>query len=347
MAAVWAGPLGHLFDRFGAKRVIVPSVILLGSVFASLSVLTPHLWHLYAVFAIVGVAGMGTSPMAYARVLAGWFDRRRGVALAIAISGGSLGGVVHPPSAEALIRVVGWRGATLIFGGLLVAVGLPIILRFVRERPYVELEPLGDGMGHSGASVREGMKSRVFWILIIVLFSSSIAHNATLVHLSALLTDRGVPADRAAMALSAMAGGSVVGRLLTGWLVDRYFAPFVSLVLLALAALGTFMLSGAHSFATGALAAMLIGFGMGGESDVIPYLLSRYFGLRSFSTLYGLTWTAAALAGVVGPILMGRAFDATGSYEAMLVRLAALTLLVATSMLALPGYARLPATASR
>ena len=88
----------------------------------------------------------------------------------------------------------------------------------------------------------------------------------------------------------------------------------------------------------GVVAAALIGFGMGGEADVTPYVVARYFGLRSFSVLYGLTWTFYAVAGAIGPILMGKAFDATGSYEALLVRLALATLAVAALMLLLPAY---------
>jgi hypothetical protein len=84
--------------------------------------------------------------------------------------------------------------------------------------------------------------------------------------------------------------------------------------------------------------AALIGFGMGGEGDVTPYLLSRYFGLKSFSTLYGFTWTAYAIAGAVGPVVMGRAFDATGSYSALLVQLAAVTLVAGALLLLLPRY---------
>jgi cyanate permease len=171
-----------------------------------------------------------------------------------------------------------------------------------------------------------------------VLFCSSIAQNGAITHMAALLTDRGVPASGAAIAVAAMGGASLVGRLLTGWLLDRFFAARVSFALLAVSALGTFVLSGAHSLTMGAVAAVLIGLGMGGEADVTPYMLSRYFGLRSFSTLYGFTWTAYAFAGAIGPILMGEAFDATGSYEALLVMLAIGTLGVAALMLCMPGY---------
>jgi MFS family permease len=112
----------------------------------------------------------------------------------------------------------------------------------------------------------------------------------------------------------------------------------VSIALLAVAALGTFLLSGAQSLAMGVVAAVMIGIGMGGEADVTPYIVSRYFGLRSFSLLYGFTWTAYASAGALGPILMGKAFDLTGSYEALLVRLALAALGVATLMLFMPPY---------
>ena len=164
------------------------------------------------------------------------------------------------------------------------------------------------------------MTSRIFWILVVVLFGSSIAQNGAIDHISALLTDRGVSAGGGALALSAMGGASLLGRLTTGWLLDRFFAAACRCALLSIAALGTFLLSGADSLTMGVVAAALIGFGMGGEADVTPYLLSRYFGLRSFSVLYGLTWTFYAVAGAVGPVLMGKVFDATGSYESLLVQ---------------------------
>jgi len=92
----------------------------------------------------------------------------------------------------------------------------------------------------------------------------------------------------------------------------------------------------------GVVAAVLIGLGMGGEADVTPYLISRYFGLKSFSMLYGVTWTFYAVAGAIGPILMGKAFDVTGSYQALLTQLAFATFAAAVLMLFLPRYAPLP-----
>jgi predicted MFS family arabinose efflux permease len=332
--AACSPPLGYLFDRVRPTRIIVPCLIVFGCAFASLALLGPRIWQLYATFFVLGVVGNGTAQMAYTRAVSSWFERRRGTALAVVMSGGAVGAIVLPPAAETLIESIGWRRACVVLGAMVLVVGVPIVSRFIRERP--------SGHGRTtvldGVSVREGLTSRVFWILVIVLFAQSIAQNGALTHMSALLTDRGVPASGAALALSAMGAASLLGRLTTGWLLDRFFAPKVGFCLLSVAAVGTYLLSDAGSLTVGVVAAALIGFGMGAEADVTPYILSRYLGLRSFAMLYGLTWTAYAIAGAVGPILMGRAFDATGSYSTLLTELAVGTFLIASLLLLMPAY---------
>jgi MFS family permease len=335
MIAVCSPPLGYLLDRVGARRVILPCMTVFGCAFASLALLTHHLWHLYAVFAILGAVGSGTAHLAFTRAVSTWFDRHRGMALALVMTGGAVGAIVLPPAAQALIQSLGWRAAFAILGAMVLAVALPVVVPLVRERP---------GFGRAsrveaeGASVAQAMRSRAFWILIVVLFLFSIGQNGALAHLSALLTDRGVSPHDAAIAVSLMGAASLLGRLVTGWLLDRFFAPGVAFCVFVLAALGIFILSSAHSLGMGSLAAILVGAGMGGEADMTPYILSRYFGLRSFSMLYGFTWTGYAIAGAIGPVLMGRAFDTTASYQALAVKLSVLTLFAAGLMLAMPAY---------
>jgi MFS family permease len=332
--AACSPPLGWLLDRYPARRIILPCLTVFGCAFGSLALLTRHLWHLYVVFLILGIVGNGTAHLAYSRVLTTWFRARRGLAFSILLGGGALGAMVLPPIAEALIHFAGWRASFAILGACVLVVGLPCGWFVVeRSRPiHSATDPA------SGASVRDGIRSRIFWIIVAELFLISISQNGAVTHLAALLTDRGVAAEKAALAVSAMGGAILAGRLLTGWLLDRYFAPRVAVCLFALSALGTFLLAGARSFELGVAAAALIGFGMGGEGDVTPYLLSRYFGLRPLSTLYGFTWTAYAIAGAVGPVIMGRAFDLTGSYRTLLMQLAGITLAAATLMLFLPRY---------
>jgi MFS family permease len=339
--AVCSPPLGHLLDRFGPRHVILPCMAVFGVAFASLGFLTPRLAHLYAVFVLLGIVGNGTTQMGYARAVSTWFDKRRGLALALMMAGVGTGSIVFPPIAQALIAGHGWRAAYFVLGSLVLILGLPLTALFVRERPH-------DGTGVSverrtglgGMTVAQGLRSRAFWILIGTLFLSSVSMNGAITHLSALLTDRGVTTANAALAASMLGLASFFGRLITGFLLDRFFGPRVGFCLCALSAGGILLLARAGSSVPGMAAAVLIGLGVGAEADLTPYLLTRYFGLRAFSALYGFTWTAYAIAGAIGPVWMGKAFDATGSYGSLLTLLSGTTLAAAGLLLWLPQYPR-------
>ena len=142
----------------------------------------------------------------------------------------------------------------------------------------------------------------------------------------------------AGLLVGILGGTSLLGRVGVGWLLDRFFGARVAFAITLSTASGIFLLARANSFAAGCLAAALIGIGAGGEAAITPYLLTRYFGLRSFSTLYGVTWTFYAAAAAVGPVILGRAFDSTGSYTSLLVILAAALALAAAMNLFLPRY---------
>ena len=335
--AVCSPPLGHLLDRFGPRRVILPCMAVFGVAFGSLGFLTPRLVHLYAIFVLLGIVGNGTTQMGYSRAVSTWFDKRRGLALALVMAGVGTGAMVFPPAAQALIAAHGWRAAYIVLGSLVLLLGLPLTALFVRERPR---DSAARRTVLEGMTVAEGLRSRTFWILIGTLLLSSVSMNGAITHLSPLLTDRGVPAASAALAASMLGLASFFGRLLTGFLLDRFSGPRVGFCLCAMAAGGILLLARAGASLPGMAAAMLIGLGVGAEADLTPYLLTRYFGLRAFSTLYGFTWTAYAMAGAIGPVWMGKAFDATGSYASLLTLLAVSTLVAAGLLLMLPGYPR-------
>jgi predicted MFS family arabinose efflux permease len=173
----------------------------------------------------------------------------------------------------------------------------------------------------------------------------ALSANGAIAHLSAILTGAGVSAHSAAAALSVLGATGIAGRLVTGHLLDRYFAPRVSLGMLLLCWASMIVLANAHTAMVGILAAALLGFGLGSEADVTPYLIARYCGLKNFSMLYGLSWTAYAFGAAFGPVITGRAYDAAGAYQSRFIMLLALPCLIGALMtLFLPRYqSELPA----
>jgi len=348
VAALLAPTVGALVDRIGARRVVIPCLTAAGIVFAARGFMTPPFWHVAILFALTGLFGLGCAPVAYVRLLSTWFDQRRGQALGLAVSGAALGAMVHPTLAQALVNVMGWRNAQFVLSALMLALGLPVVVTYLRLRAQAPAPPLPAKVGRvSETTVASALATPAFWIIGTGTLCDSVVNSSMTVHLPALLSDRGVGAELSALALSTMGAAALCGRLSSGWLLDRFFGPYVAASLLAMSSAGLLVIAGAQSATAGLVAAALVGFGMGGDADVTPYLLTRYFGLHAFSTLYGWTFTATAIAWAVGPTLMGRAYDVGGSYTPHLFRLTVILVGATGLMLALPRYAVPPSEVSR
>jgi MFS family permease len=329
--------IGRLIDRFGPRRIILPCMTVFSCAVASLGLLRSGLWQFYAISVVIGIVGNGAAHLAYARSISTWFEKRLGTALAFVMMGAGLGAMILPVVAQGVITHSGWRAAYFTLGGLALLLGLPLSWRYVFERGGTvrnEAAPVH----HEGLTFKQGLRSYAFWIIVAVLFVSSISMNGAITHLSALMTDRGITSGDAAWCASILGGMSVPGRIGTGWLLDRFFGARVAFVVSLITAAGIFLLANASTFPAGCIAAALIGLGAGGEAAITPYLLTRYFGLRAFSTLYGLTWTFYAAAGATGPVILGRAFDMTGSYASLLATLAVALSFAALINLLLPKY---------
>jgi MFS family permease len=329
--------IGRLLDRYGPRRTILPCIVVFGLGFASLSLLTPSLLHFYLVFIFVGLAGNGTTQLAYSRAASTWFFERRGLALSLIAAGAGVGAMALPLLAAWLIQNYGWRTAYRTLGLLALAVSFPLTSLLVREA-----EPLGPSNvkteNRLSTPFLASIRTRPFQLLVLAIFLYSITFNGVISHLSALLTDRGLSLKTAAQALSVLGACGLAGRLATGFLLDRFFGVRVSMVFFLTTVAGVLLLSQGKAVAAFTGVAM-IGFAAGGESDITPYLLSRYFSLQNFSTLYGLAWTAYAMGTAVGPVLMGKLYTSTGSYESWGIQLLAVpTLLSALCMALMPPY---------
>lgn len=330
--------LGRWIDRFGPRRIILVCMTIFGCGVASLALLHPRIWQFYAICFLLGLVGNGAAHLAYSRAISTWFESRLGLALAFVMLGAGFGAMILPVVAQNTISRFGWRAAYGVLGTIALLLGLPLSWRYIHDRRRPVSTRTSSATLHAGSTWQQGLQAYSFWIITAILVVSSMSMNGAITHLSALLTDRGITVADAALCASVLGGTSVVGRILTGWLLDRFFGAHVALAINLVTAMGIFLLARAGHFSIGCLAAGLIGIGAGGEAAITPYLLTRYFGLRAFSTLYGLTWTFYAAAAAIGPVILGRTYDLTGSYASLLVLLAAALAIAAAMNLLLPRY---------
>jgi MFS family permease len=339
MTVAFCSPgIGHLLDRYPPRRIILPAIVLFSAGVASLAFLGSHIIQFYLSYLLLGIVGNATAQLAYSRSVSTWFVARRGLAFAVTLTGSGVGSILLPLIAQRTLELYGWRSAYLVLGGLALLVAFPLTAIFVREKPTAlrcANHPSSEGM-----SVSQALSSKIFWILMASILLYAFSANGVIAHLSAILTNYGVPAHSAALALSVLGASGIIGRLITGHFLDRCFAPRVSLVMLLLCSGSLILLAHAHSATTGIAAALMLGFGLGSESDVTPFLIARYCGLKNFSMLYGLSWTAYAFGAAFGPVLVGKAFDKAGAYQSSFVMLLSLPCLAGALLtLLLPRYA--------
>jgi len=334
--AVFSPGIGTLLDRFPPRRIILPSIVVFASAYASLSLLTPNIARFYLTYFVLGVVGNGTAQLAYTRAVLTWFQRRRGLALAIVLTGSGTGSIVIPLVTQVVIQRYGWRSGYLGLG-CIALLGIPLTALLVKNRPVPAMET--HPHFQSGISMASALRSLVFWTLAIMIMLEAFGSNGLISHLAAVLTERGVSAESAALALSVMGATSILGRLTTGILLDRYFAPYIAMLMLGIAGIGIFVLTAATASPLALIGTALLGYGLGSEADVVPYMIARYFGRKHFAALYGLTWTAYAVGGATGPIVVGHFYDRAGMYQPRMIAALAFTCVIGAALsLLLPRY---------
>ena len=334
VALLVSGPaLGWLLDRYGGKRVALISIPLLALVFLWLSRFDGSLGTFYLIFALAAVVAGGTGPIVYTRVVNGTFTFARGLALGITMTGFGLTALVLPLILAPVINGSGgWRAGFLVLA-LIALVPVPFVLLGFRGRR----EATSEAAGHAGALRREALRSRVFWTLVAGFVLVGISVGSMIPHLIPLLTDGGLSPIEAASIASVLGVGSIAGRLIIGYMVDRFFAPFVATPLFVLTAGGLLLLLVSGPW-TARVAALLIGLASGAEGDLIGYFLARYFGLRSYGFLFGLAYGLFSVGAAIGPIIAGAFFDAQHTYDTAVVLMAALLAVAAATIITLPRF---------
>jgi MFS family permease len=340
--------VGRLADRFGARSVILIATTIFALLLVSAPLLSGKLWSFYLFFGLLGFVGSAPAPIPYVKVISRWFDRHRGVALGFTMVGIGSGAILMPAFVQRLIAMLGWRSTYMVIGLLVIVVSVPIVALFLKESPEERgLLPDGAPVARSGAqkqnseeglSWREARHSAKFWLMVGAVFLVGVSVHGCVLHLAPLLSDRGLSPQRIALAITVLGSSLMIGRVASGYFLDRFFAPRVAMSIFGAVSFGIVLLRAAAGTPLVFLAVFLIGLGMGAEVDIIAYLTSRYFGLRAFGEIYGYAFASYTLAGALGPWLMGLGFDRSGSYGFILVGFLLATLLAAVLMSRLGPY---------
>jgi MFS family permease len=339
---------GRLADRFGARRVILVSTVIFALLLIFSHLLPAKLWSFYLFFCLLGFVGSGPAPIPYVKVISRWFDRHRGLALGLTMFGIGAGAILMPALAQKLIAMFGWRSTYLVIGSLVLLVCVPVVALFLKDSPE-ELGLLPDGAiaarnttqqqgNEEGLTWPEARRGATFWLMVGAVFLVGGSLHGCVLHLAPMLSDQGISPQRAALAISILGSALLIGRVGSGYLLDRFFAPRVAMCIFGAIACGIALLRIGAASGLLFLAVFLIGLGMGAEVDIIAYLTSRYFGLRAFGEVYGYAFASFVLAGALGPWLMGLGFDRSGSYGSILVGFLLATLVAAALMTRLGPY---------
>jgi MFS family permease len=331
---------GLLVDRYGARRVALFSQVGLAAALAGLPLVAaafgPGLTGWYIGWALVALMGGGTGQATWTRGISGWFDKARGAALGLALFGTGIAAVFAPPIVTAIIASRGWPMGYHLLGASVVVVALPLVALLFHDVPA----PTGDQPPLAGASRREALRDRRFWVMLAVFSTVTFGVAGIIPSLVPMLTDRGLDPATAAL-FAGFAGLSVMGgRVAAGFLLDRFWAPYVAVGFLAIPAAACFLLAGS-ALPPGpviALAVTLVGLAAGAEFDLVAFMAGRYFGMKNYGFIYGVQIGGILAATGLAPPIFGHIHGVYGSYDPALMAAGLIFLVAPLFLLTLGNY---------
>jgi predicted MFS family arabinose efflux permease len=307
--------VGILIDRWGIRRTSLSFITLFSLSVAAISLTPASPAVFFLLYAICGLFSAGQTPMPYAKAVAASFDLKRGIALGVAMAGVGIGTSLIPRWTQFLVDSYGWREAYMGLGLTTFVLAFPAVLFFVgqadeklarRRKAGAPLVP--------GVTAHDAIHTYRFWAIGIAAFLFTLAVNGTISHVVPLLVDRGMDRQTAASMMIVTGISTIIGRLVSGYLLDRIFASYVAAIFFALPIVGIALLGSEMGGIVPLLALILLGLGLGAEVDLIGFLVSRYFGLKAFGEIYGYVFAMFALGSGFGPMALGYAFDHFTTY---------------------------------
>ncbi len=344
VGALFAIPMGMVVDRLGPRRVALIGTILMPVSIGLLGTTTDSLTHWYLLWCLVAFASLWMQATVWTSALASRFEKARGMAFAVTFSGASLTATILPFIATTLIVSFDWRTAIMLVGAIWTLGVFPLVFLFFRgaqdatargtavRRPSPATLP--------GATVSEALRSTSFYFLFLAALLFTTTAVGMIVHFVPILKNQGATTLGAAGVASLIGVFSIIGRLCTGYLLDRFPPGLVGALsfMLPVAACLLLLLDGTDSMSQ-SIASALFGFTVGAEVDVIAYLATRQFGLKNYGVIFGSIVTAMAAGGAIGPLAAGLTYDIYGGYSQFLLLTIAMMVISAAAVIGLgkPG----------
>ena len=324
--------VGAIIDRYGTRRLAIPSIALTGVSLALISLVNGSLMLWLALWFVYGVVSLGTKITVWTTAISGSFDAARGMALGLAVAGAAVTQVVAPPLTQVLVDNYGWRFA---YVGLGIGWAIPpflLALFFLRDaRDRERLTPQsGTSLPDSppppapvpltGLSGREALRSVALFRIAVSTLLTMFIGTAILIHQVPILTSAGIDRSNAAWFAGLAGVAAFVGKIMTGWMVDRWDASLVGAVFLLAPALGYwFILVSPHSFMAILIGMIIIGYTTGAKLQVCAYLTAQHAGMKNYGKIFGVMTSMIGIGGGLGSIVAGGVFDHYGHYEPILV----------------------------
>ena len=332
------GPLfgfiaGWVVDRFGPRRLMLAGILMAGSALIGLSTMSA-LWMFYLFYLFNAVGYVCGGPLPNQVLLSRWFDKARGKAMGFAYLGIGIGGAVVPLLSQWLAPQFGWRGALRWLGILIILIAFPLAY-FVKESPEGQAEKKKEA--GSLTPMSEVFRSPAFYLLALGSMCSIGAVGGANQHLKLFLSlDQHYAQSDAATIISLVLTFSIIGRLLMGWLADRWPKKLVMLLIYSLVVIAVPLLFFASVPGIIYVFAAIFGLGLGGEYLIIPLIGAELFGVKVLGRLMGVILTADGVAEATVPMLIGYLRDQTGSYYIGFMTLVGIALLGAAAVVFLP-----------
>jgi MFS family permease len=327
--------IGSIVDRYGLVTPVMISLLGLSVAYVLLGLFVQSIATFVMLAMLQAILGSASSPLAYTRAINTVFDKQRGLALGVALSGAGLAATFGPTLISNAIDAFGWRGAYYAMALFTLVVGAVIVIVLSRLKGASASTNIDTEAASEDFKIAKA--SRTYWTIMAAIFCLSLGLGGLMIHFVPILLDVGFTTDAAVKIAGVIGIAVILGRLLVGFAVDRIFAPRVAIAILFACICGVLALALLGS-AVAVPAAFVIGFSVGAEVDLIGYLVARYFGIHAYGQIYGRQYSTFLIATGLSPVILGAVRDATGTYTASLFTAAAFMIVSAALFAKLPKF---------